>query len=102
MKTVELMRELTNGNVNVLLGTVATYNADPFNIEDEKQAAAVAEGLMADGMVATDNEPTEELCELLNIEPADTDNIIVASRSEERRVGKECTSWCRSRWSPYH
>ena len=23
-------------------------------------------------------------------------------RSEERRVGKECTSWCRSRWSPYH
>ena len=26
----------------------------------------------------------------------------VAVRSEERRVGKECTSWCRSRWSPYH
>ena len=25
-----------------------------------------------------------------------------ATRSEERRVGKECTSWCRSRWSPYH
>ena len=25
-----------------------------------------------------------------------------AARSEERRVGKECTSWCRSRWSPYH
>ena len=24
------------------------------------------------------------------------------ARSEERRVGKECTSWCRSRWSPYH
>ena len=24
------------------------------------------------------------------------------TRSEERRVGKECTSWCRSRWSPYH
>ena len=26
----------------------------------------------------------------------------VIRRSEERRVGKECTSWCRSRWSPYH
>src|SRR3546814_5519317 len=25
-----------------------------------------------------------------------------ASRSEERRVGKECVSTCRSRWSPYH
>ena len=23
-------------------------------------------------------------------------------RSEERRVGKECASKCRSRWSPYH
>src|SRR3546814_19940953 len=25
-----------------------------------------------------------------------------AIRSEERRVGKECVSTCRSRWSPYH
>src|SRR3546814_18282546 len=27
---------------------------------------------------------------------------IMAHRSEERRVGKECVSTCRSRWSPYH
>src|SRR3546814_15331343 len=26
----------------------------------------------------------------------------LAGRSEERRVGKECVSTCRSRWSPYH
>src|SRR3546814_16201368 len=26
----------------------------------------------------------------------------VQGRSEERRVGKECVSTCRSRWSPYH
>src|SRR3546814_20252941 len=26
----------------------------------------------------------------------------VTLRSEERRVGKECVSPCRSRWSPYH
>src|SRR3546814_1181316 len=26
----------------------------------------------------------------------------IAGRSEERRVGKECVSTCRSRWSPYH
>src|SRR3546814_18264451 len=25
-----------------------------------------------------------------------------SDRSEERRVGKECVSTCRSRWSPYH
>src|SRR3546814_12376052 len=26
----------------------------------------------------------------------------LARRSEERRVGKECVSTCRSRWSPLH
>src|SRR3546814_14455932 len=26
----------------------------------------------------------------------------IVARSEERRVGKECVSTCRSRWSPYH
>src|SRR3546814_18006727 len=29
------------------------------------------------------------------------DDVVVV-RSEERRVGKECVSTCRSRWSPYH
>src|SRR3546814_14435776 len=28
--------------------------------------------------------------------------IFAAMRSEARRVGKECVSTCRSRWSPYH
>src|SRR3546814_13537346 len=28
--------------------------------------------------------------------------IRIYKRSEERRVGKECVSTCRSRWSPYH
>src|SRR3546814_4410506 len=28
--------------------------------------------------------------------------VAIQHRSEERRVGKECVSTCRSRWSPYH
>ena len=28
--------------------------------------------------------------------------LLYQLRSEERRVGKECASMCRSRWSPYH
>src|SRR3546814_13373535 len=31
--------------------------------------------------------------------PEDAEKV---RRSEERRVGKECVSTCRSRWSPYH
>src|SRR3546814_17000916 len=42
--------------------------------------------------------------ELLDRNPefqrAGSDDFLV--RSEERRVGKECVSTCRSRWSPYH
>src|SRR3546814_17158689 len=37
--------------------------------------------------------------------PADGDKtswVMPEPRSEERRVGKECVSTCRSRWSPYH
>src|SRR3546814_12942196 len=28
--------------------------------------------------------------------------LLLGIRSEERRVGQECVSTCRSRWSPYH
>src|SRR3546814_1113177 len=33
---------------------------------------------------------------------ADLQMVPYGARSEERRVGKECVSTCRSRWSPYH
>src|SRR3546814_21028537 len=36
-----------------------------------------------------------------HIEYALYDEIPRRVRSEERRVGKECVSTCRSRWSPY-
>src|SRR3546814_15357760 len=31
-----------------------------------------------------------------------SDDFVITNRSEERRVGKECVSTFRSRWSPYH
>src|SRR3546814_11886468 len=31
-----------------------------------------------------------------------TSSVVQSIRSEERRVGKECVSTCRSRWSPNH
>src|SRR3546814_17923200 len=35
--------------------------------------------------------------------PAGEDGVCADTvRSEERSVGKECVSTCRSRWSPYH
>src|SRR3546814_326817 len=43
--------------------------------------------------------PAEEIENWLNDE---LDAGIAPSRSEERGVGKECVSTCKSRWSPYH
>src|SRR3546814_4426686 len=41
---------------------------------------------------------SERLAHVAQILP----EICTLDRSEERRVGKECVSTCRSRWSPYH
>ena len=38
----------------------------------------------------------------LGLEGTLTPDEVYSLRSEERRVGKECLCWCRSRWSPYH
>src|SRR3546814_12170068 len=36
------------------------------------------------------------------LRPTELFRSLLVTRSEERRVGKECVSTCRSRWSPYH
>src|SRR3546814_6870268 len=38
----------------------------------------------------------------ISLSPLAPDTGSPLARSEERRVGKECVSTCRSRWSPYH
>src|SRR3546814_20147266 len=35
-------------------------------------------------------------------DPMGESTCVACGRSEERRVGKECVSTCRSRWSPFH
>src|SRR3546814_16557123 len=39
---------------------------------------------------------------LTSVTPKKTTEAAATDRSEERRVGKECVSTCRSRWSPYN
>ena len=75
------------------------YNDHEFDpVTDEERAA---------------REREEELArrirrEVLRVQSGEADEEIRAdrereqARSEERRVGKECSEPCRSRWSPYH
>ena len=54
-------------------------------------------------LVSAGYEPDVPSIDLLFDRDIDFSGIDVSAfRSEERRVGKECQSTCRSRWSPYH
>ena len=67
-----------------------------FNLESEPEMRVLSEVASELGVVA----PVT-----VRVNPdvdAKTHAKISTGRSEERRVGKECTEQCRSRWSPYH
>src|SRR3546814_112084 len=70
-------------------------------------AKAIREARAQGGGVylSVDHSPRARVVEIPGPGGPITLRIIAASapkRSEERRVGKECVSTCRSRWSPYH
>src|SRR3546814_19465044 len=60
--------------------------ADPIKDTTPDAIAALHSLGLKVAMITGDNQRTAE----------------AIARSEERRVGKECVSTCRSRWSPYH
>src|SRR3546814_3180754 len=68
------------------------------------QAPAADAACPAASILIIDDEP--EVAQMLSdILAAQGHRVVTAGsgqRSEERRVGKECVSTCRSRWSPYH
>ena len=69
----------------------ARFNA---SVTDTLSAACKAE-LLALGVL-------EQNIRLITVPGALEVPVALMARSEERRVGKECASMCRSRWSPYH
>ena len=74
-------------------GKVTCYTIEP---EDVGLTRAAMEDIRGG---ATPAEAAEQVRAVLRSEPgAKLDMVLLNSRSEERRVGKEC----RSRWSPYH
>src|SRR3546814_15644832 len=62
-------------------------------------STALAKGKVADTLVTT---PAAKMVAQLRLDLRAGREAEAIDRSEERRVGKECVSTCRSRWSPYH
>src|SRR3546814_12446806 len=90
LKIMSKVANWTLGSCAALVGVVwlIAVNADsdePVAAEPEVSAAVTQAPAAAPVLAATP--------------PA---SAAVETRSEERRVGKECFSTCRSRWSPYH
>src|SRR3546814_11080642 len=80
------------GNIGFAAGS--TY-------EVEVNAAGEGDLIAASGAATIDGGSVKVLAGAGDYRPQTDYTILTADRSEERRVGKECVSTCRSRWSPY-
>src|SRR3546814_14578590 len=73
---------------------------------DPSQTIIVAGSRVSDRTVADSPVPVDVIGgeQLQNSGYSETNKVLnqLVPRSEERRVGKECVSTCRSRWSPEH
>ena len=78
-------------------------------------AQAIAQGISEEGgLFVPQSFPKADLNDMLGLDYIGRAEYVLSrfltdftpeeikARSEERRVGKECSEPCRSRWSPYH
>src|SRR3546814_15753507 len=90
--------------VIILFDLSPIVDARKFRMGDASVFRNFAKEILAiDGLKAAAKEPRKIEAEtrdflFLNVRHFHDD----VGRSEERRVGKECVSTCRSRWTPYH
>ena len=65
--------------------------------------AIIVVGVKKDkAMIANNEKAVNQINSDLDNDNNKKDDKSTSTRSEERRVGKECLRLCRSRWSPYH
>src|SRR3546814_18793563 len=70
----------------------------------EETRATASQALTHDGgqyLCVRDVADTELVCDFIRGNRS-AEDLMSTFSSEERRVGKECVSTCRSRWSTYH
>src|SRR3546814_12622670 len=88
----------TVANVAIGAATAFTVFKTGTYIRDMSQRVAITQQQRA----ATIATARAEVAAAKEARTAATPRVTQLRRSEERRVGKECVSTCRSRWSPYH
>src|SRR3546814_13161408 len=91
-------------SLGVLAGRAGVGKNLGFMAETERQVEQHLEGHLSD-LPQADQRSRDIVTQMRDdeINHRNTAETHAAhKRSEERRVGKECVSTCRSRWSPYH
>src|SRR3546814_15953761 len=93
-----LARKIIEGDVPEVLSEAVIYSLDMGAL----LAGTRYRGDFEERLKAVVNELEKMPHAVLFIDEIHTVIGAGATRSEERRVGKECVSTCRSGWSPYH
>src|SRR3546814_16092668 len=98
-----------------IVGVITEKDGKPWRIEARDGVLINAGGFARNAELRRKYGPQPSSIEWTNANPGDTGEMIEIARahgaavdltdqavsSEERRVGKECVSTCRSRWSPF-
>src|SRR3546814_15066360 len=100
MRISDWSSDVCSSDLPYLTGTLATEFITGLQGDDPRYLKAIA----TPKHYAVHSGP-EPLRHGFNVDPSERDlaeTYLPAFRSEERRVGKECVSTCRSRWSRFH
>src|SRR3546814_11818679 len=85
-----------------LIGFGASLD-QPFGARDDRPGLLIlADDVYLDDAALLSRAADLRLLGTVPLDQASTRLDVPIGRSEERRVGKECVSTCRSRWPPYH
>ena len=93
----ELKEAVKNPSCAVIVGTPFIHLATVAELLKDPPVKVAAENCADHEKGAYTGEVSAEM-----VKSTGAEYCILGHRSEERRVGKECVSTCRSRWSPYH
>ena len=68
MTTIELVSSIQNGELEILMGAIATCNADAFLVEDEEAASELARDILSGSIkvLTSDSEDWDDACARLN------------------------------------
>src|SRR3546814_14813057 len=86
--------------VLLLLAGIVSFNRMDVNDQPDIEFPAVQVVVVQPGAAPTELET--QVTQRVEAAIRGVSGVDEMSRSEERRVGKECVSSCSSRWAPYH